>query len=186
VHEVELLTGILDKTGEVIAGVAVEQGNLPTPCQEFDVTALVNHIVGWIQVFDAGSNGRLFEGDATAFRCGDDPASEFRAAAAGVVAGWETNGFDRQVRIVSGELPGEMVFNMTVMEYLAHGWDLATATGQRPPYTEEEAVETLTRAEGTLPPEYRGPNMPFGPPISIGSDAPAIDRFVAFMGRQPS
>jgi uncharacterized protein (TIGR03086 family) len=185
-HEVELLTGVLDKTGDVIAGVGADQGRLPTPCKEYDVTALVNHIVGWIQVFDAGSNGRPFEGDATAYRCGANPEAEFRAAAAGVVAGWETHGLDRQVRVVSGEMPGEMVFNMTLMEYLAHGWDLATATGQEPPYTDDEATETLARAEGTLPPQYRGSDMPFGPPVAIDPDAPAVDRFVAFMGRQPT
>jgi uncharacterized protein (TIGR03086 family) len=185
-EEVVLLTGILDKTGNVIAGVSVDQGGLPTPCEEYDVTTLVNHIVGWIRVFDAGSNGRAFEGDATAYRCGADPEAEFRAAASGVVAGWEAHGLDRPVRIISGELPGEMVFNMTLMEYLAHGWDLATATAQQPPYSEGEAAETLARAEVTLPSEYRGDGMPFGPSVPVDAGAPAIDRFVAFMGRQPS
>jgi uncharacterized protein (TIGR03086 family) len=184
--EVVLLAGVLDKTGDVIAGVGTDQGALPTPCEEFDVNTLVDHIVGWIQVFDAGSNGRAFEGDATTYRCGTHPEAEFRAAAGGVVAGWETHGLDRQVRIVSGESPGQMVFNMTLMEYLAHGWDLATATGQRPPYTEDEATEILARAEGTLPPQYRGEGMPFGPPVPIDAGAPALDRFVAFMGRRPS
>jgi uncharacterized protein (TIGR03086 family) len=184
--EIELLTGILDKTADVIAGVGADQGHLPTPCEDYDVTALVNHIVGWIQVFDAGSNERAFEGDATAYGCGADPEAEFRAAAAGVVAGWQEHGLDRQVRIISGAMPGEMVFNMTVMEYLTHGWDLAVATAQLPPYTEDEATDALDRAEGTLPAEYRGDDMPFGPPIPIGSEAPPLDRFIAFMGREPS
>ena len=34
-----------------------------------------------------------------------------------------------------------MAFNMTVMEYMGHGWDLATATGQTPPFTEAQAAE---------------------------------------------
>lgn len=184
-HEVELLTDILDKTGNVIAAVDVEQATLPTPCEEYDVGALMNHIVGWIQVFDAGSNDRIFEGDASGYRCGPDPAAEFRAAAAGVIAGWQAHGLDRQVRVTSGEMPGEMVFNMTLMEYLAHGWDLAIATDQQPPYTEAEATETLARAEGTLPAEYRGSGMPFGRPVPVAADAPPLDRFIAFMGRQP-
>jgi uncharacterized protein (TIGR03086 family) len=183
--EIELLTGILDKTGDVIAGVGADQGGRPTPCEAYDVTALTNHIVGWIQVFEAGSNGRTFDGDALAYRCGADPEAEFRAAAAGVVAGWQAYGLDRPVRIISGEMPGEMVFNMTLMEYLTHGWDLAVATAQVPPYTEDEATETLARAEGTLPAEYRGEGMPFGPPLPIGSEAPPLDRFIAFMGREP-
>ena len=39
--------------------------------------------------------------------------------------------------------PAPMVLNMTVMEYLAHGWDLARATGQPIPYTEQEGADAL-------------------------------------------
>ena len=184
--EVVLLTGILDKTTDVIAGVSANQGDLPTPCEDYGVTALVDHIVGWVQVFDAESNGRPFEGDAATYRCGSDPEAEFHVAAAGVVADGQEHGLDRQVRIISGEMPGEMVFNMTLMEYLTHGWDLAAATAQVPPYTEDEAAEILRRAERTLPAEYRGDDMPFGPSIPIGLEAPPLDRFMAFMGRDPS
>ncbi len=184
-NDIDLLSGVLAKTADVVAGVGDDQWSLPTPCEEYDVTALVNHIVGWAQVFDAGCNGRAFEGDPTAYRHGPDPASEFRASAASLVAGWKEHGLDRPVRISSGEMPGPMVFNMTVMEYLAHGWDLAVATGQPVTYTDQEAIETLARAETTLPPEYQGENMPFGAVVPVSPDAPAIDRLVAFLGRHP-
>ena len=35
------------------------------------------------------------------------------------------------------------VFNMTIMEYLTHGWDLAIATNQTVPYTDDEATDSL-------------------------------------------
>ena len=54
-------------------------------------------------------------------------------AADRLIAGWSDHGLDRQVRLSGGELPGPMAFNMTVMEYMGHGWDLATATGQAYP-----------------------------------------------------
>jgi uncharacterized protein (TIGR03086 family) len=145
----------------------------------------MNHIVGWIQVFDAGCHGRSYEGDPSAYECGDDPAGVFRGAAASLEAGWKEFGMDRKVRVTSGEMPAPMVFNMTVMEYLTHGWDLAVATGQEVPYSEEEASETLARAKVTLPPEYRGGDMPFGSVIEVGDDASAVHRLVAFLGRQP-
>lgn len=181
--ENELLSGILTKTGDVIAGVRPEQRGLSTPCDDYDVEGLMNHIVGWVQVFDAGCHARAYEGDANAYRCGSDPAAEFRASATSLAAGWEEHGMDRKVRVMSGEMPAEMVFNMTVMEYLTHGWDLAVATGQPVPYTEQEASETMARAEKTLPPEYRGEGMPFGPVVAIDPGAPAVDRLVAFLGR---
>jgi uncharacterized protein (TIGR03086 family) len=184
-RDVELLEGILAKTGDLIAGVQSDQWELATPCEEYDVGTMVNHVVGWIQVFDAGFHGRAFEGDASAYRRGPDPAADFRAAAASLVAGWDEHGLDRPVRVTSGEMPGQMVFSMTVMEYLAHGWDLAVATGQPIPYTDQEASETLARAEATLPPEYRGEGMPFGPVVPTDPDAPAVARLVAFLGRDP-
>ena len=88
----------------------------------------MNHMVGWIQVFDADCHGRTYEGDPVEYVCGHDPAAEFAKAVNGIVAGWEEHGFNRQVRISGGGMmPGAMLFNMTVMEYLAHGWDLASA-----------------------------------------------------------
>jgi uncharacterized protein (TIGR03086 family) len=184
--QIELLEGVLTKTGDVLAGVRADQSGQPTPCDDYDVEALVNHIVGWIHVFEAGSQGRTYDGDASSYQHGEHPAREFRAAAGGVVDGWREHGLDRMVRLGGGESPGEMVFNMTLMEYLTHGMDLAVATGQPVPYTETEAAETLARAEKTLPPEYRGDNMPFGPAVPIADDAPAVDRLAAFLGRRPS
>jgi uncharacterized protein (TIGR03086 family) len=183
--QIDLLEGILTKTGDVLEGVRADQSGQPTPCDDYDVEALVNHIVGWIRVFEAGSQGRTYDGDPSSYAHGEDPVSEFRVAAGGLVDGWREHGLDRKVRLTSGEIPGEMAFNMTLMEYLMHGMDLAVATGQPVPYTETEAAETLARAEKILPPEYRGDSMPFAHIVPIADDAPAIDRLAAFLGRKP-
>lgn len=183
--QIELLSSVLSKTGDLIAGVRPDQRGLPTPCPGYDVAALVDHIVGWLQVFEAGCHGRTYEGDAATFTSGPDPAAEFRAAADSVVAGWREHGLDRQVAVTGGAMPGELVFNMTLMEYLGHGWDLAVATGRPIPYTPAEAAETLARAQVTLPPEYRGDDMPFGHVVPVDEDAPAVERLVAFLGRNP-
>jgi uncharacterized protein (TIGR03086 family) len=185
--EFDLLESVLGKTAGVIEGVTPEQRRLPTPCPDYDVAALVDHLVGWIQVFDAGCHGRRYEGDANAYRSGPDPAGEFRASAASLVAGWRELGTDRQVTVTGGDgVPGAMVLNMTLMEYMTHGWDLAAATGQTVPYTEAEAAETLARAQATLPPQYRGEGMPFAHEVPVDGDAAAVDRLIGFMGRDPS
>jgi uncharacterized protein (TIGR03086 family) len=183
---IDLLSGVLTKTGDLVDGVTADQLGLPTPCDEYDVEALRNHLVGWLLVFAAGSQERRHEGDPTAYVCGADPAGEFRAAAADLVAGWRTHGFDREVRVVGGKSPAESVFNMALMEYMAHGWDLAVATGQPVPFTEQEAAQTLARAEATLPPQYRGEGMPFGDIVPVAEDAPAVSRFAGFLGRRPA
>ena len=182
--DVDLLSGVLDKTGTVIAGVHPDQWGSPTPCKEWDVRALVEHILGWMEVFAAAANGGAFEGDPGDYRLGDDPAGAFRASAASMVQGWRQGGTDRTVRLTMGELPASMALNMTLMEYMTHGWDVATATGQPLPFTDAEAEQVLERAHATLKPEYRGPDTAMGEPQEAPAGAPAVDRLAAFMGRQ--
>jgi uncharacterized protein (TIGR03086 family) len=184
-RDIDLLEGILAKTGDLIAGVTPDRRHRSTPCPDFDVAALVDHLVGWVGSFEAAANGRTFEGDPSAARAGDDPAAQFRASAAGLVAGWRAHGFDRTVSIAGGDSPAGAAFDMTLMEFLTHGWDLAVGSGQRVPFTQEEAEEVLARAERTLPPQYRGEHMPFGDIVPIDDDAPALDRLIGFMGRDP-
>ena len=184
--DLELLERVLDKTGSVVDGVTADQLDDPTPCPDYDVRSLVNHITGWVQSFAAGANGRTYEGDPNTYVAGDDPAAEFRRAAQEAVDGWRTHGVDRQVGLMGGEMPGQMVLNMTIMEYLTHGWDLATATRQPVPYTEDEALAALERAQATLPPQFRGEGQPFGDIVEVPESAPAIDRFVGFLGRDPA
>jgi uncharacterized protein (TIGR03086 family) len=185
--EIELLSSVMAKTGDVVAAVTDDQRRRPTPCPEYDVQTLMSHIVGWVRVFDAGAHGRSVEGDPAKYQVGPDPAGEFRAAAESIVDSWRAEGLDRQVLMSSGDkIDGAMAFNMTLMEYLVHGWDLAVATGQPVPYTDDEAEAVLERAQTTLPPEYRGEGMPFGDIVPVADHAPAVDRLIAFLGREPA
>ena len=185
--DVDLLESVLTKTGDLIAGVDEDQWGLPTPCPDFDVRALVNHLVGWIRTFDAGRHGRDADEDPAAYRAGEDPAAEFRAAATSLVAGWREHGLAAPARGSGAERPGEMVFTVTVtvIEYLTHGWDLAVATGQALPFSDEESLAALARAQVTLLPQYRGEGMPFGEVVEVEPDATATQRLVAFLGRRP-
>ncbi len=183
---IDLLAGVLDKTGDVVAGVAPGQGDRPTPCPDYDVDTMVNHIVGWVQVFAAGAAGGHYEDDPSAYQAGAHPGAEFHDAADRMMAGWREHGLDRKIRLSGPDgTEARGAFNMTVMEYLTHGWDLAVATGQTVPYTDDEAAAALPLAEGTLPDQYRGEGMAFGERVAVPDDAPALDRFIGFMGRDP-
>ena len=70
------------------------------------------------------------------------------------------------------------------MEFITHGWDLATATGQRVPYTSAEATAALDAGRQMLKPEYRGSDKSFGEEVATGSTDP-VDQLVAFLGRDP-
>jgi uncharacterized protein (TIGR03086 family) len=186
--DIALLNDVLAKTADLIDGAEPSNWGRPTPCSEYDVKDLIGHMVGWSASFDAAANGRTPQGDPTAYETTDSSAAEFRAAVDSIVSGWRANGMDRQVSLIGASgLPAPMVVDMTMMEYLAHGWDLATATGQPMHYNEAEARNILARAQpGPMAGnDYRGEGKPFGLIVDVPETAPALDRFAGFMGRTP-
>jgi uncharacterized protein (TIGR03086 family) len=179
------LATVIDKTTTLIAGIQPEQRALPTPCPDYDVAALTDHLVGWLRMFAARAAGADYHDDPNSYRCGVDPAAEFAAAGAQAVAAFLSGAADRPLRMTSSELPGSMVLGMMLIEYVGHGWDLAVATGQPVPYTEVEAQAASDAARGMLTSANRGPGKTFGYEIEVSADASAVDRLVAFIGRDP-
>jgi uncharacterized protein (TIGR03086 family) len=74
---------------------------------------------------------------------------------------------------------------MMLMEYIGHGWDLASGTGQPVPYTDVEAAAALAAGKNMLSDDYRGPDKSFGPEVTVPSDATAVERLIGFIGRDP-
>jgi uncharacterized protein (TIGR03086 family) len=74
---------------------------------------------------------------------------------------------------------------VVLMETITHGWDLATATGQPTPYSDEAIAAALDTCRGMLSPQYRGKGMPFGEEVEVSSSATVLDQLVGFMGRDP-
>lgn len=110
-----------------------DQWSAPTPCSDWDVRDLVNHVVGedlWTVPLMGGSTveevGNRFDGDVL----GDDPLASGRsaaeaaieAAAAGLAAG-------RTVHLSFGDFPAEEYANQLAADHLIHAWDLAAAIG---------------------------------------------------------
>jgi uncharacterized protein (TIGR03086 family) len=186
--DLDLLRAAFDATEAVIAGVDPDQLDAPTPCDDYDARSLQNHIVGWLQMFEAWTNGRRWEGDAEAYEALDAPA-EFRALADSALAGWEELGVERQIEGMGATLPADFVLSMMITEYTVHGWDLARATGQEEvlssAFTDADLDRILERGRTMLSPEYRGPGKMFGDEVEVPDDAPALDRLVGFFGRTP-
>ena len=81
-----------------------------------------------------------------------------------------------------GTVPGAVALHLRTTEVLAHGWDLARATGQSVEFPADVAERELAFSQSALeqlPPDRR----PFAPPQPVSPDAPAIERLVACLGR---
>jgi uncharacterized protein (TIGR03086 family) len=183
--DTQALDEALHTTGEILAGVRPSQYKLPTPCPDYDVGTLVNHIVAWIGIFADGANGDKPENDAATFKAGDDPAGEYQAAAKRVADAFHHGAGDRDIDLGNGPSPGSMTFGVIMMESIGHGWDLATATDQSAPYTERSIAAAKAAALASLKPEYRGPDKSFGDIVVVPDDAPPLDELVGLLGRTP-
>jgi uncharacterized protein (TIGR03086 family) len=178
-----MLEGVLAGTRALIAAVPAEAMGRPTPCPNYDVGVLIEHLVTWLRTFEAGFAGRSGP-DPAALKPGPDPAADFAAAAAGVLRHWRSGGPQAMVSLTGPPAPGPTVYRMMVGEYLVHGWDLAVATGQPIPFSPEQADYALAMLGAILLPQYRGEH--FGPEVPVPDDATPIERVVAFSGRDPA
>jgi uncharacterized protein (TIGR03086 family) len=182
----QLLRYVLDDLATVVERTDERQLHDPTPCTEFDVETLRNHILSWLSSFAAGAadpDGRT--GDVGSYRPSADPAAEVRRAAEQFDAGLVDGAADRPMWIGESSMPGGLAIDMILWEYQVHGWDLARATGQ-PWMPPAEAVEQSLRfAPGMLTPDYQGPGKSFGDRVSVPDDAPAFERLLGLSGRDP-
>ena len=185
-QKAELLEDVLERTGAVFAAVPEGAGGRPTPCPDFDVAGLQRHIVGWLRGFDdAVVHGRLTI-DPSAEPVGPDPTADYRAAAASLLAHWRSGDPEQPVRLVGDDgIPKASAYRMLLGEYIVHGWDLAKAVGAPVTWTDEEAAAALEGMRGMLTADFRGPGGSFGPEVPVPDDAPAVERLVAFAGRDP-
>lgn len=120
--------------GERVHAVRADQWTAGTPCTDWDVRTLVNHLVGeirWAVPLFAGATiaevGNQFDGDLL----GDDPVAAWDAAApAAIAAVQDPAAMDRTVHLSFGDFPGSEYASQLFADLLVHGWDLARATGQ--------------------------------------------------------
>ena len=172
------------QTESVIAAVRPEQESLPTPCSDWDVRTLLSHLVGGVtRVALVGEGADAlslppFAGD------GDDWAASFRAAAKRVEAAWaEDAKLDALFTVPWGTVPGRVALAGYVRELLAHGWDLATATGQPAELDQELATFALEVSRRSLPADGRA-GIPFGPVRPAPPGAGGYAQLAAWLGRE--
>jgi uncharacterized protein (TIGR03086 family) len=175
----------------LVDGVQPDQWTAPTPCDDWNVRQLLNHVANGNAVFAGVADGTRPPGPVTpeeraVDRLGDDPAAGFRATGAAMHAAFLTPGFlDNKVETpMLGLQEGRTIVHMRINELLIHGWDLARATGQPADLPEDLAEGALMLWQTRLAGRPRE-GMPFDAPQPIADDAPAIDRLAAFLGRQP-
>jgi uncharacterized protein (TIGR03086 family) len=158
-----------------VRAVGDDQWELPTPCSDWNVRQLVNHLVyenRWTVPLMGGGTiaevGDRYEGDLL----GDDPKGAWAESSAAAVAAVQADGaLERTVDLSSGPTPATEYVNQLYADHLIHAWDLARAVG-----TDErldpELVEACAGWFAKMEPHYRAAGaIGERPEVPPGADA---------------
>ena len=158
----------------------------PTPCQGWDLGALLDHLCDSIAVLREAMDGAGVGAGPPAGHPGPgyDPAARLRGQAAGLLAGYAAAGPPgRPVDIGDRQLTVGMVAVTGAIEITVHGWDISVACGARRPVPPVLAAVLLPVATVLITPRTR-PGL-FADPVQLPAPACIGDQLVAFTGRQP-
>ncbi|MFV0126903.1 TIGR03086 family metal-binding protein [Streptomyces sp. HMX112] len=172
---------------ERVHAVGADQWDAPTPCAEWSVRDLVNHLTGeQLWVVPLVREGRTIEEVGDAFDgdvLGDDPAGAWdRAAAAARDAFTERGALTRTVRLSYGDTPATAYCSQMVADAVLHAWDLSRAIGA-PERLPDDLVEFTSVEVSPYASELAGSGL-FAPPLTPPPGADAQTRLLAMVGRR--
>jgi uncharacterized protein (TIGR03086 family) len=167
-----LLQGVLD-------GIANADLSNQTPCSEFDVAKLTDHLMNSITVIGGAAGAVLPERDKS-----ESVAQQIAAAARPALDAWHRRGLDGTVPFGPNQAPATLMAGILSLEFLVHAWDYAVATGQQVQAPEAVADFVLAGARNAITDQARS-SVGFAEAIEVPADASAQDRLIAFTGRNP-
>jgi uncharacterized protein (TIGR03086 family) len=181
----ELIVQGIDAFGAKVKAVPADRWAATTPCADWSVRGLVNHVTGehlWAPHLLAGETiaqvGDRYDGDVL----GDSPLAAWDRAAQASRAAWVTASPDAVVHLSFGDNPALEYGQQMLSDLMIHGWDLARGAGL------DETMEPAAVAQVLV---YLEANAKlwveagiFAPPVQIDSDDPA-KRLIALSGRTP-
>jgi uncharacterized protein (TIGR03086 family) len=151
----------------------------PTPCNEFSVATLVDHLVTTVAAMaqDVGFDSKA--------ETAASPQVRIAAVIPPVLDAWERRGETGDVVLRGRDLPARLALGILALEMTVHGWDFANAVRAKFAIADDHAEHLLAIAHQTLTPESRR-IAGFNDPLPTEDNASALNRLIAFTGRDPS
>jgi uncharacterized protein (TIGR03086 family) len=166
-----------------------DQWARPTPCAEWDVRGLVNHVVTanltTERLLHGASRDETIAMIGADFR-GDDPIAAFeRSAELQAAALGEPGALDRVVAHPAFDMPGARLLEFRIGDMLLHAWDLARAIGADEAL-DPEVVDSVWESLAPLADALPGSGaFSSGASGTVGEDAPKLVRLLDLSGRRP-
>lgn len=176
----------VDQTGRIISNLGYGQLNLSTPCAEWNVRDLVNHLISSLYMFSQAAMGAKFNLEEFGVdRVKYDAAVSYAQEAAKLkVALGRVGVLEQEWQLAFGETPGWLAVDIAVIEFVAHGWDIARATTSPVELDPELSRLALANAR-ELTSQFGRQEGVFGPELAPPEGADAHQALAAFLGRDP-
>ena len=178
--ELESAEATLAVLERVLHGIADDDWSKQTPCREFDVAALTDHLMNSITTIGGVAGAQFPERDR-----GDSVERQVVLAARPALDAWRHRGLDGTVPFGSNEAPAKIMAGILSLEFLVHAWDYAKATGREVTAPDALSDYVMGLAKTIITPQGRS-NVGFDDPVDVAADAGVLDRLIAYTGRQPS
>jgi uncharacterized protein (TIGR03086 family) len=178
----ELLDAAAREAVPVARGVGDDQLGERTPCADYTVRDLLNHLLHVVINFQALAAEKVADFTTTPDYLSGDWRSRFADETVRLVDAWTLPGADEGV---SGtmNLPARTMGSMVLLDLTVHAWDLARATGQD--FTADAAsVQALGALMEEMGPTARQMKV-FGEPFPVPDRASTFDTLLAATGRDP-
>ena len=181
-----------DVAAIALAAVTPDRLTAATPCRDYDVRALVDHLA-WGAVLSQRSATRTpFEHDWSSLTPAPFldglPVEQWAAAVPAeldtAADAWaDPAAWEGETLLGTGPMHAAVAGPMMLAEFVLDGWDLARAIGARYDVP-AELGEAVLAAVGPLAQMGRDGGW-YGPEVPVSADAPAFDRALGLTGRDP-
>jgi uncharacterized protein (TIGR03086 family) len=172
---------------DVLRGADTEKWSARTPCFDWDLGTLVQHLVGTTTgLAKIGRREDLDPKNPWSGRQVDEStwAPVLTQNLDELAAAWsEPAAWDGTVR-VGNEMPARMLGDMAYAEILLHGWDIARTVGGELVVSPEMGAVLRRGVEETA--ELGRQTGAYGPPVSVPEEASDFDHALGSAGRDPS
>jgi uncharacterized protein (TIGR03086 family) len=185
-HPVDLFVDSIRRFAERVDAIGDDQWDHSTPCSDWDVRTLVNHVCNeqlWAPHLVAGETieqvGDRYDGDLL----GDDPKATVRDAVAGSTETFAVADLDAIVHLSFGDVPCAVYLEQMLTDAEVHGWDLAKALGE--PAAVDPAVASHLLPAMQAQEELIRSSGVFGPAVEVDADADDATQLLGLLGRDP-
>jgi uncharacterized protein (TIGR03086 family) len=178
-----------EEAARIVRNVPEDLLDAPTPCPDWDVRALISHMILWSAPGETAARKQPPEGpvdEGQDFTSDGAWADRYAERIHAMAEAWtDAAAWEGKTSLTGSPdgMPAPFIGAMLLGECVLHGWDLAAATGLRTAFSDAMVAELYER---TVPTAEMGREYKvFGDEVKVPESAPPLDRLLGLTGRDP-